>query len=121
MLDRPDSKIFKKRYVERAEEVFERYGPAKAIVIARFIPGVRTLMNPLAGILEMSGRQFFVWQLAGGLVWSLGVSLAGYFAGNSIPNVDHYIYPIIAVVVVVSLIPVVLEVVKARRAAPSPD
>lgn len=123
LFSRPDSKIFKQAYVDRAEEVFERYGPAKAVVIARFIPGVRTLMNPLAGILEMRSRTFVAWQVAGGLVWSVGVSLAGYFAGNSVPNIDHYIYPIIAVVVVVSLLPVAIEVRRARqrqRAAADP-
>ncbi len=112
---RDDSRLFKRRYVDRAEEVFNRYGPAKAVVIARFIPGVRTLMNPLAGILEMDGRTFLLWQLLGGLVWSIGVTLAGYVAGNSIPNVDHYLLPIIAVVIVLSLIPVVNELRKARQ------
>lgn len=122
LFSRPDSRLFKRRYVERAEEVFERYGPAKAVVIARFIPGVRTLMNPLAGILEMRPRTFLAWQVIGGLVWSVGVSLAGYFAGNSVPNIDHYIYPIIAVVVVVSVIPVALEVRRSRqRQRPAPD
>ncbi|WP_457832338.1 DedA family protein, partial [Staphylococcus aureus] len=82
----------KRHHVERAEEVFEQYGPAKAVVIARFIPVVRTLMNPMAGILEMDSRTFLLWQVVGGLVWSVGVSLAGYFAGNTVPNVDKYIY-----------------------------
>jgi membrane-associated protein len=115
LFDRPDSRIFKRHHVERAEEVFEQYGPAKAVVIARFIPVVRTLMNPMAGILEMDSRTFLLWQVVGGLVWSVGVSLAGYFAGNTVPNVDKYIYPIIAVVVVISLIPVALEVRRHRR------
>lgn len=115
LFDRPDSRIFKRHHVERAEEVFEQYGPAKAVVIARFIPVVRTLMNPMAGILEMDARTFLLWQVIGGLVWSVGVSLAGYFAGNTVPNVDKYIYPIIAVVVIVSLIPVALEVRRHRR------
>lgn len=114
LFDRPNSRIFKPRYVDRAEEVFESYGPGKAVVIARFIPGVRTLMNPLAGILEMKGREFLLWQVLGGLLWSVGVSLAGYFAGNSIPSIDRYILPIIAAVIVVSLIPVVRELRRAR-------
>ena len=112
---RPDSKIFKHRYVDRAEEVFDHYGPAKAVVIARFIPGVRTLMNPLAGILGMRARTFLRWQLIGGLIWSLGVTMAGYLIANSVPKAYDYIYPIIAVVVVVSLIPVFNEVRKARQ------
>jgi membrane-associated protein len=115
LFDRPNSRFFKRQHVDRAEEVFNRYGPPKAIVIARFIPVVRTLMNPLAGVLEMNARTFLVWQVLGGLIWSVGVSLAGYFAGNSVPNVDHYIYPIIAAIVVISLIPVALEVRRSRR------
>ncbi len=118
LFHRPSSRIFKQRHLDRAEEVFATYGPAKAIVIARFIPIVRTLMNPLAGVLEMRARTFLLAQVAGGLVWSVGVSLAGYFAGNSIPNVDHYIYPIIAVVVVLSLLPILNEVRKARTRGP---
>ncbi|MGH9094199.1 MAG: DedA family protein, partial [Acidimicrobiales bacterium] len=88
LFDRPNSRIFKREYLERAEEVFTTYGPAKAVVLARFIPGVRTLMNPLAGVLEMRARAFLIWQLIGGLIWSVGVSLAGSYAGSSIPNVD---------------------------------
>jgi membrane-associated protein len=117
LFDRPDSRVFKRRHVERAEEVFNHYGPAKAVVIARFIPVVRTLMNPLAGVLEMRTTDFVVWQVAGGLVWSVGVSLAGYLVGNTVHNVDHYIYPIIAGIVVLSFIPIALEARRHRRRA----
>jgi membrane-associated protein len=103
------------RGVDRAEEILGKYGHAKAIVLARFIPVVRTVLNPMAGILEVPGRTFLLWQTVGGLIWSLGVTLAGYALGSRIPNIDKYLLPIIALIVVLSLIPLVLELLRARR------
>lgn len=114
LFQRPDSRIFKRRYVDRAEDIFRRYGEGRAVVIARFVPGVRTLMNPLAGILEMPARSFAFWQVSGGLVWSVGVTLAAYAVGQSIHNLDHYLIPIAVAVAVISLIPVVVELRRAR-------
>ncbi|GHK00044.1 membrane protein [Streptomyces sp. Y2F8-2] len=101
----------------RAEELLERYGHAKAIVLARFVPVVRTVLNPMAGALQVPVRTFTVWQVAGGLLWSLGLTLAGYALGSSVPNVDKYLLPMVAVIVLISLIPVALEVLRSRRAA----
>jgi len=101
--------------VARAAEVLERYGHGKAVVLARFIPVVRTLMNPLAGTVGIPVGRFTLWQVLGGLVWSQGVVLAGSVLGARIPGLDRYLLPIIAVVVVVSLIPVALELLRARR------
>ncbi|MFE1884219.1 DedA family protein [Streptomyces diastatochromogenes] len=102
---------------QRAEELLERYGHAKAIVLARFVPVVRTVLNPMAGALGVPARTFTLWQVAGGLVWSLGLTLAGYALGSSIPNVDRYLLPVIALIVVVSLMPLAGEVLRSRRAA----
>ncbi|GAB7183939.1 DedA family protein [Kitasatospora sp. Ki12] len=99
----------------RAEEILHRYGHAKAVVLARFVPVVRTVLNPLAGALGVSARTFTLWQVVGGLVWTFGLVLAGYALGSSVPNVDHYLLPIVAVVVVVSLLPLVLELLRSRR------
>ena len=93
-----------------------RYGPAKAIVLARFIPIVRTVMNPMAGVLAVPPRVFVPAQVAGGLGWTIGVILAGYWLGSRIPGIDTYLLPIIALVVAVSLIPVALEYRRMRRA-----
>ena len=100
--------------LERAESALERYGPAKAIVLARFIPVVRTMLNPLAGALRVPARVFTTWQVLGGLVWSVGVTLAGYGLGSRIPSIDKYLLPIVAVVVALSLLPVALEVRRER-------
>ncbi|MFE2148751.1 DedA family protein [Streptomyces lavendulae] len=106
---------------ERAGELLERYGHAKAIVLARFVPVVRTVLNPLAGALEVPARVFTLWQVAGGLVWTVGLVLAGYGLGSSIPNVDRYLLPIIAVIVAVSLLPLAVELLRSRRAAAQRD
>ncbi|GHI03802.1 hypothetical protein AQI88_08965 [Streptomyces cellostaticus] len=102
---------------ERAEELLERYGHAKAIMLARFVPVVRTVLNPMAGALGVPARTFTLWQVTGGLVWSLGLTLAGYALGSSIPNVDKYLLPLIALIVLVSLIPLAAEVLRSRKAA----
>lgn len=101
----------------RAEELLERYGYAKAIVLARFVPVVRTVLNPMAGALGVPVRTFTLWQVVGGLVWSAGLTLAGYALGSSIPNVDRYLLPLVALIVVVSLIPLLAEVYRSRQGA----
>ncbi|MEU6239268.1 VTT domain-containing protein, partial [Kitasatospora sp. NPDC047058] len=101
----------------RAEEILHRYGHAKAVVLARFVPVVRTVLNPLAGALGVDARTFTLWQVVGGLVWTFGLVLAGYALGSSVPNVDHYLLPIVAAVVVVSLLPLALELLRSRRQA----
>jgi membrane-associated protein len=108
-----------RRGVDRVTETVERYGPAKAVVLARFIPVVRTLMNPMAGMIGVSGKVFLLWQVLGGLVWTVGVTLAGYFLGSQIPGIDKYLLPIVAVVVVLSLLPIGLELLRSRRRAQS--
>lgn len=101
----------------RAEELLARYGHGKAIVLARFIPVVRTVLNPLAGIVQVPARTFALWQVTGGLVWTVGLVLGGYALGSSIPNVDRYLLPLVGVIVAVSLLPLALEVLRARRRA----
>ncbi|MFJ5925979.1 DedA family protein [Kitasatospora sp. NPDC092948] len=101
---------------QRAEELLARYGHAKAITLARFVPVVRTVLNPLAGALGVPTRTFALWQTVGGLIWTVGLVLGGYALGSTIPNVDHYLLPAIAVIVVVSLLPLALEFRRTRTA-----
>jgi membrane-associated protein len=117
MFDRPNSRLFKKEHVDRAEEFFEKFGPAKAVVLARFVPIVRTFMNPVAGVLEMSPRRFLVWNIAGALVWTEGLILLGHFLGSRVDpkQIDRYILPGVFLIVVISLIPIIVEIVKGRR------
>jgi membrane-associated protein len=102
----------------RADELLVRYGHGKAIVLARFIPVVRTVLNPMAGALRVPTRIFTVWQIVGGLLWSIGVTLAGYGLGTTIPSIDKYLLPIIAVIVLASLAPLALELRRTRRPKP---
>lgn len=100
---------------DRAAELLARYGHARAIVLARFVPVVRTVLNPLAGALDVPARVFALWQVVGGVVWTAGLVLAGYALGSSVPNVDRYLLPIVALVVVVSLVPLAAELLRSRR------
>ncbi|MFF0521541.1 DedA family protein [Actinomadura nitritigenes] len=103
----------------RARRFLARYGHGRAIVLARFVPVVRTVLNPLAGALDVPAGTFALWQVTGGLLWAVGVAVAGYLLGSSISGVDRYLLPIGEVIVVVSLAPVALEVRRGRRAGVS--
>jgi membrane-associated protein len=115
LLRRPDSRFFKQRYVDEAADFFER-GGVRSVVLARFVPVVRTFLNPMAGIARMPARTFLIANLIGGLLWSVGVTMAGYVLGKTI-DIDRYLLPVVAVVVVLSLIPVYLEFRRRRRVA----
>ena len=118
---RPNSRLFKQEYVDKAEHVFYRFGPAKAIVLARFIPIVRTFLNPVAGVLREPAGPFFVWNLIGGILWTDGILLAGYYLADQIikvippDKIDLYILPAVVVIVLISLIPIFIEVYRTRR------
>jgi membrane-associated protein len=117
LFDRPESRIFKKKHVDKAEYYFNKFGPAKAVVLARFIPVVRTFLNPVAGILEMPARRFFVWNVVGGIVWTESVLIVGYKLADVIPAsvIDKYMIPAVGVIVVISSLPVLIEVVRGWR------
>lgn len=116
LFDKADSRFFKRQNVERAHEVLHRYGEGKAIVLARFIPVVRTFMNPVCGVLQIPVRVFTLWNVVGGLVWSLGVTLLGYALGRSV-HIDRYIIPVTVLIVALSAIPVLREIRRRRRRA----
>jgi membrane-associated protein len=102
---------------EQARNLLERYGYGKAIVLGRFIPIVRTVLNPAAGTLGVPARTFTICQIAGGIVWSAGLILAGYGIGAAIPNLDSYLLPVIAAIVVAAFIPIAVELRRSRTAA----
>jgi membrane-associated protein len=122
MFDRPNSRLFKREHVEKTEQVFERFGQAKAVVLARFIPVVRTFLNPVAGILEMPARKFFVWNLIGAIIWTDGILLAGHLLAKQITDIvpadkiDNYLVPIIVVIVLISATPMIIDIIRKRRA-----
>ncbi|MEV6150675.1 DedA family protein [Nonomuraea sp. NPDC052129] len=118
LFDKPDSRLFKREYVEKAEHFFVKFGPARAVIIARFVPIVRTFLNPVAGVLEMPARTFFLWNVVGGVLWVESMLLIGHFLGNQVDptKIDKYILPGVFLIVLISLIPIIVEVVKTRRA-----
>lgn len=123
MFDKPNSRLFKREYVEKAEYYFAKFGPAKAVVLARFIPIVRTFLNPVAGVLEMPARTFLLWNIVGGLLWTDGIILAGHFLAEKIIDVippekiDTYLLPVIVLIVLISMIPIFIEMYRGRREA----
>ncbi len=111
---RTDSWLLHAHHVKRAERFFSRYG-ARTIVIARFVAVVRTLVPVIAGVGSMEYRVFFLYNILGGAIWAMGVPLIGYWLGKSIPNVDHYLLPIICGIIVLSLIPPLWHFLHERR------
>lgn len=121
MFDKSESKLFKREYVEKAEYYFEKFGPAKAVVLARFIPIVRTFLNPVAGTLGMPAKQFFLWNVVGAILWTDGILLIGYLLAQQIydaigDKIDHYILPVVALIVLISVLPILIEMIRERRA-----
>ncbi len=119
MFERPNSRLFKASYVDKAEYYFGKFGPAKAVILARFIPIVRTFLNPVAGMLGMPARRFFVYNVVGGVLWTDGILLIGYLLAkqlSEVPNVDRYILPAVALIVLISILPILLEIYRGWRA-----
>jgi membrane-associated protein len=110
---RPNSKFFSQKNVERAHNFFERYG-SKAVILAHFVPVMRTFVPVAAGVGEMSWRKFTTYNLIGVLGWGTGVTLLGYFLGGIKFVSDHVTYVTIAFILI-SFIPLALEVFKALR------
>ncbi|MFF7128146.1 MULTISPECIES: DedA family protein [unclassified Streptomyces] len=99
----------------RAERMLARYGYRKALVLGRFVPMLRSVLHPAAGALGVPVRTFTVWQTLGGLLWSQSLVLAGYLLGSSASRVDEYLLPLVALIVVVSLLPLLVEARRTRR------
>ena len=114
MFNKEKSFFFNKKYPERAHAFYERRG-GWAIVLARFIPAVRTFVPIMAGVGKMSYRKFLGYNIIGGTIWAFGMTLGGYFLGRSIPNIDSYILPIVLVIIVLSALPAFSEIIKSRR------
>jgi membrane-associated protein len=118
LLRRPDSRLFKREYIDRTEDFFDRHG-AKTILLARFVPVVRTFAPVVAGVGKMTRRTFVSFNVVGAFIWVFGVTLAGYALAEYIgDSIDTYLYPLIAVIILVSLIPPFLEWRKAKKQEP---
>ncbi len=114
LLERSSSRRVKES-TARAEQLLARYGYGKALVIGRFVPMLRTVLHPAAGALGVPVRAFTFWQTVGGLLWSQSLVLAGYLLGSSVSHVDDYLLPLVAVIVALSLLPLLAEARRTRR------
>ncbi len=114
IFSKEDSLFFKKKHIERAQIFYERHGK-KTILLARFIPIIRTFVPIVAGIANMEYKTFFKSNLMGGFAWTWGVLGAGYLLGNAIPNAEHYLTPIILLIIFISFIPAIVELMRQRK------
>ena len=109
----PNSKFFHPDRLEKASVWMRKYGVAKAVFIARFIPVVRHLVNPIAGMIKMPYKKFLFWNVVSAIVWTESFIWGGYFLGEKLKDsVDKYVLPIVAVIVILSTAPIALEIWK---------
>jgi membrane-associated protein len=109
-----DSLLFNKEHLRRANNFFLKHG-GKTIILARFMPVVRTFAPILAGVGTMKYRTFLFYNIIGGFLWAVGLTLLGYFLGRLIPNVDKYLLPIIALIILLSVAPSVIHVLRSKH------
>lgn len=117
VFSREDSLFFHKRHADRAQAFYDRHG-GKTIILARFIPVIRTFAPVVAGVGRMEYRRFVAYNVAGGLLWVWGLTLAGFALGRTIPNVEEHIHVVIAIVIFLSILPPIVEGLKARLRGP---
>jgi membrane-associated protein len=110
---REDSRFFKRRHLERAHEFYQHYG-GKTIILARFVPIIRTFCPPVAGAARMSYPAYLVYDICGGFLWVWSMVLLGYTLGRTVPNIDRRIHYVIAAVIVASFIPAALHAGRSR-------
>jgi membrane-associated protein len=113
LFSKPDSKLFKREYVDKTHAFFDKYGP-RAIVLARFVPIVRTFITAIAGVGKMDQRKFFTYSAIGGVFWAAGIVVLGFFLGQ-IAFVRDNIELMIILIVLLSIVPIIFEVLKARK------
>ncbi|MBI2384502.1 MAG: VTT domain-containing protein [Elusimicrobia bacterium] len=116
LYSRPDSLVFKRAHLKRAHDFYEKYG-VKTIVIARFVPIVRTFAPAVAGAAQMDYRTFVTYNILGGLLWVFSTILGGYFLASMVPDIDKRIHEVIVVVVILSVLPGLYEWWSHKRAA----
>lgn len=114
IFNKEDSFLFKKEHIVRTQRFYDKYG-GKTIMIARFMPVVRTFAPILAGVANMPYRQFLAYNIAGAFVWVVGLTLLGYFLGSFVTDVDKYLLPIVLVIIVLSFLPGFIHFYQERK------
>jgi len=113
---REDSFFFRRSHLQRAHEFYEKYG-GRAVILARFVPIVRTFCPPVAGAAKMRYSTYLVYDIFGGTLWISSMLLGGYLAGSRIPNISRYLHLIIAAIIFLSILPPIIGILRARRKA----
>ena len=114
--NRPDSRFYNQEKVAQTERWLNKYGVGKALVISHFVPFARTILNPLCGVVGIPAKKFFVWNLIGSYLWTVGFISAGYLLGEGLEtSIDRYLTPEVALSVALSLSPLFFELLKKRR------
>lgn len=113
---RENSFIFRRSHLQRAHDFFEKYG-GKAVILARFVPIVRTFCPPVAGAAQMAYARYLTYDICGGVLWATGLLTASFLLGRTIPNLSQRIHYVIAVVILLSLLPAVIGILRERRAS----
>lgn len=111
LFNRPNSLLFHKDNLLKAQEFYKKHG-GLAIILTRFMPIIRTFVPIAAGIADMPYPSFMLFTIIASLIWAVGLSLAGFLLGNSIPNVDHYLLPIIVLIIIISILPSLVHILK---------
>ena len=120
--DRPNSRFFNQERVTKTERWLMKYGLGKALILSHFIPFVRTLINPLCGIIGIPAKKFFIWNIIGSYIWTVSLITAGYLLGERLEgSVDKYLLPIVALIIALSLAPIAIEFLKNRKKRKSTD
>ena len=116
LFDRPDGRFFTQARVVQTEKWLGKYGIGKALVLARFIPFVRTLINPMVGIINVPNRIFVFWNILGAIIWTDTILLLGYLLGEKVKgSIDKYLLPVVGLIIVLSLLPIVLEILREHK------
>jgi membrane-associated protein len=116
LFDRPNSRIFNQSKVVATEKWLKKYGIGKALLLARFTPFVRTLINPMCGIVGISQKKFFFWNSVSAIIWVDGIVIAGYYLGEKIKgSLDTYLLPITLLVIFITTLPIIFELFREWR------
>lgn len=114
LFKREDSLFFHKKHLERTHEFFEKHG-GKTLILARFVPIVRTFAPTVAGVGRMKYRRFLAYSICGGCAWVLSMTSIGYFLGRTVPNIEKHLHILVGIVIIISFLPVLMELHKAKK------
>ena len=115
-----DSLLFRRSHLQRAHEFYEKYG-GRAVILARFVPIVRTFCPPVSGAAQMPYVRYVIFDIIGGITWVCATILGGYFLGRTVPNISQRIHYVILIVAIVSILPAIIGVLRGRKASAKPS